>query len=820
MRIMDKKVFREIVSNKGRSLIIVLAVSITLSLMISMRGGYPMLIDSYTENMIYQNVADGRFTFTSPVSQILIDQMQNNKTFLENNHINNLESRIFFKTDITYKGNQFPAIIIGVDYPNKVNKLVFHEISPGINISTNFLNGTHNCIMELRFAGVIGQKMSLGDNVSINFNSKKVEVTMKAVAQDTDFLYVVDPASHMTLLGQMAVIWVDINLVQDTLFAGANVVNQVLFTADERLNKQKTLEIANILTLKFNEVGIDTSTMKFTIWDETLDRSFFNADAGSMDELGTIFGFIGFIISSIAIFNILTRTVQSQKKNIGLFMSMGATKRALIFHYAKITLILGIIGVVLGIPLGYLFSIGIVKVATLLYGFTHLVFPIDLWEYIMAIIVSLSICFIASILSVISITSTTPREAMSAFFNRIIVTKSTISEKIFGWIPVFRHLYMRVPIREIFLRKKKTTAIILTLMISMIMLINSVAMVGNMVIGVNNYYNKYNNADIQVKFQNALSVNELNQFMNNRNNQFEKYEFFLSIYSKLSVNGQFKGWVEIQCFQENSTMRNFNVIKGDVKYKSDLNQFNVLLGQSLAGKYDIKLGDKIQIGTLNNYTVSVSGLVGELVDYNILWTYEAYQKENISDYFGIPDNYINGLLLKTNGNTNLTKFREELNAAFPISQWMDSDTSKKSILVLMESMMGILSLLILISLFIGFLFSVSSMYMGFISRENDFLSFRAMGADNKYLKRMIFWENTLLSLFSLILTVPVGYFFYWASTNYMLGDRFYLPISIPFYTWILVFLLNLISIWFATRRVIKKINKMVLIEELRNRIIS
>ncbi|MHA1340439.1 MAG: ABC transporter permease [Promethearchaeota archaeon] len=499
---------------------------------------------------------------------------------------------------------------------------------------------------------------------------------------------------------------------------------------------------------------------------------------------------------------------------------MGATKRAIIFHYTKITFILGIIGVIIGIPLGYLLSIGIVKVATLMYGLTYLVFPIDLLEYLIAIIISLSICFIDSILSVLSIISTTPREAMSAFFNRIKVTKETVSEKIFGWIPIFRNIYMRVLIREIFLRKKKTAVAILTLMISMIMLINSVAMVGNMITGLNNYYNKYNKADIQVKFQNPLSVDDLNQFMNNRSDQFEKYEFFLSIYSKLSVDGEFKSWVEVQCFQENSTLRDFNVIKGNVKEKSDLNQLNVLLGQTLAGKYGIKLGDKVQIGKIDNYTVTIAGLVGELVDYNIFWTYEALQKDNISDYFGIPHNYINGLLLKTNENTNLTKFRLELNAAFPISQWVDSETSQRSVLTLMETMIGMLGLFILISLFIGFLFSVSSMYMGFISRETDFLAFRAMGADNKYLKRMIFWENTLLSLFALILTVPVGYVFYWASIEYMLGDRFYLPISIPIYTWILVFLLNLVSIWFATRRVMKKINKMVLIDELRNRIIS
>ena len=126
-------------------------------------------------------------------------------------------------------------------------------------------------------------------------------------------------------------------------------------------------------------------------------------------------------------------------------------------------------------------------------------------------------------------------------------------------------------------------------------------------------------------------------------------------------------------------------------------------------------------------------------------------------------------------------------------------------------------LFILLGMFIGILFSFSTMYMGFISREKDFLAFKAMGSDPTFIKKMIFRENALISLFSLIITIPIGYLFYWWSMDYMLGDRMYLPLSIPLYTWPLVFVLNLGSIWMATRKLMKKIKKMVLADELRQR---
>lgn len=140
--------------------------------------------------------------------------------------------------------------------------------------------------------------------------------------------------------------------------------------------------------------------------------------------------------------------------------------------------------------------------------------------------------------------------------------------------------------------------------------------------------------------------------------------------------------------------------------------------------------------------------------------------------------------------------------------------------VLMGSLIGILSLFIIVGLIIGFIFSFSSMYMGFVSRETDFIAFKAMGTETKYLRKMIFWENAILSLFSLLLTIPIGHYFYWVSMDYIMGDRFYMPLSIPLYTWPLVFLLNLTAIYFATRRVMKKIKKMDLVEKIKMRMAS
>ncbi|MHA1647045.1 MAG: ABC transporter permease, partial [Promethearchaeota archaeon] len=639
--------------------------------------------------------------------------------------------------------------------------------------------------------------------------------------QDSDYLYVVDPVSGMTLMGQMAVVWVDLSTLQNILFYGMPLINQVLFTVDNRLNENVTNFASDKLFTRFIENKIDMSSTQFELFDETVDREFFDADAGSIDKMGTIFGLIGIIICSVVIFNTLNRMVQSQNKNIGLFLAMGSSRRKIILHYVKITMILAFIGTIIGIPLGYFLSVGMTKMIVSIYSIHYLDFTLAYIEFIIGAIALLSVSLIFSIISAYPITNVTPREAMHMVFNRIKITSKTFSEKIFGWIPIFRSIHMYIPLREIFLRKKRTIFTILALTTSMIMLINSAAMEYNAYAQITDNFDKYNKADVEIVLENPIPISDINGFMSNQSNELISHsEVYLDLYTKITYRDEFLTWTELQCFQSNSTLRIFNVIEGDGENKTNLNSNKILLGQSLAGKYDINVNDQIEIGQTENFSVQVGGFIGEMIDFNVLWTLEAFETGNISAYYNIPKGYVNGILLDVTDGANMTELRNNFEDHFQISQWAISETSRNSVMTLMNTMLGILLLFLLIGIGIGVMFSFSSMYLAFIDREDDFLALKAMGTKNKYMRRIIFWENVFLSGFSLILTIPLGYLTYRWSINYMIGDKYYIPLTIPWFIWILVFILSMLSIGLATSRLMRKIKKMNLSDELRQRMIS
>ena len=175
MNLMDLKVWREVKTQKLRSILIIGIVAITLSMVIGMRAGYPMMIATYEENLRQSNVADGRFTFASPMNESDLKTLKEDTEFLSQNKIDRLEGRLIMRTDLIYNDKPFPVILIGIKYPNQVNQVYIEEAADDIDQNSDFMANTTNIIIESRFAGsLLGQDMSLNEEISISFQSEDI----------------------------------------------------------------------------------------------------------------------------------------------------------------------------------------------------------------------------------------------------------------------------------------------------------------------------------------------------------------------------------------------------------------------------------------------------------------------------------------------------------------------------------------------------------------------------------------------------------------------------------------------------------------------
>ncbi len=228
MLIMTKKIFREIWRNKFRSISIIIVVAISLGVLAGLRAGKPILYGTYDLNMKINNVSDGTFTFSRPIDETNITSIRSNTTFFDDANLALVEGRIFYITELVYKGQTFKAIVIGIHYPNSLNKLVIEDKASDIDNDTKILDDNTSCIIETRFAGHkvkwLGHDVQLNDKLSIDFKGQNTNFTVKAIAQDSYYTYLVDPVSKMPLLGSMS--WISVHFLYFLSFRSQPAANK------------------------------------------------------------------------------------------------------------------------------------------------------------------------------------------------------------------------------------------------------------------------------------------------------------------------------------------------------------------------------------------------------------------------------------------------------------------------------------------------------------------------------------------------------------------------------------------------------------------
>ena len=140
---------------------------------------------------------------------------------------------------------------------------MIEESANDIEDADKILESNSSCLVETHFSGkaisFIGQDVQMNDTISINFDGFPVDFEVKGIAQDTDFLYVVDENSLMPLMGELAVIWINLETIQKYLFSSSPLINQILYTVEDRFNIEMTLTAADKLSYLFTNNNIDAN---------------------------------------------------------------------------------------------------------------------------------------------------------------------------------------------------------------------------------------------------------------------------------------------------------------------------------------------------------------------------------------------------------------------------------------------------------------------------------------------------------------------------------------------------------------------------------
>jgi ABC-type antimicrobial peptide transport system permease subunit len=827
LRILWKKVYREFRYNRFRSLVIFLSVAIAVGLLVGLANSWNEIEASLEKNHSEMANADVRLQFAPGwIDEGNVTAIENNETLINAAGLaaeNPVEGRIYLRAQVQYKAENYTTYWIGLnntkDNPNKINKLERYE-------GKNYFEdpSAPKALMDFHFAAsiMLGKNVEVGEQVTIFYGNVSFgPIEIDGIVRDAEYTYMVDDQTYMPLMGDLCVLYLPLEWTQEELYSKGqisqkNVINQILVKTEERSNEaaDRAIEALDPYLAQQNAYFFPVR------YDLTPDYIMFMSDAGLMDRFGYAFGGIGLIIGAIVVYNSLAKLVGSQRTYIGLMEAMGAKRREIILHFVLMGTVLGFLGWILGCVFGFLLSYAITEMIAPVYGFKYTAHVIN-WElYILAFIATMAIMVAFSTLACLPILRITPREAMTNVYVRAGASRLWF-ERFIAKIPKLGGFTIIIPLREVFMNKRRSALTAIAIAVSSIVLVASAGFMSSFFYGIDQNYSEYEKYDIQVLFEeDILSQEELVSYVRGLDGvEPDAVEPMLS--RGVTVHSYQNGDVEqesavIQCFWRNSTLRNFHVIRGEKGTSTN----RILAGLTLAKDIGLSVDQEISLENQGEVQgMKIGGIVGQLLDNYLLWRLEdLYEVEENQGLFGISRGTVNGVIFNVNEDADLNAIRTQLVSRFGgITAFIDIHKFKETIEAMMETLLVMGTIFAVVGLIVLGVFAFNTVYLSYLDREMEYLALRAIGSKRRSLYKIVGIETIVIAIIGFAMAIPLGYLTSSWIFDYLTKGRWYLPVYIPLEIWIVVAILSIFSVLLAAVAIAWRTNRMKMADVLRNR---
>lgn len=476
-------------------------------------------------------------------------------------------------------------------------------------------------------------------------------------------------------------------------------------------------------------------------------------DIAKMSLMGKIFPVVFFIVATLVTITTITRMIEEDRKNIGVFKALGYSKRIIIRRYLIYALLAGVMGALLGTIVGSLVILDVLYVSYGdMYDLPELSNKFNLFYIIISFIVSLlSTVFVTWIVTIKAL-----KEKTADLLRPQIGTtgKEILLEKIpFLWNR-FSFLY-KICFRNIFRYKKRLFMTLIgiagctALIYSGLGLQSAVNSIGNIQfskvrpvsieIYLNGEFKQKEVEEIEKDIRQKQNIKETTpvrqQSITAKANDYSKDVFYIAISSK-----------EIGKYMNLKNRKDSKTIK--------LDDEGVILTEKLAILLDVQVGDKITVKDGGvDATLKVIGITENYLYNYIFFTPNVYERiygkeikynevfVNTSKELSEKEEIDLSDKLKENDKIASMSFRDNLEKEFK--------TSLSGLMIIVILFIGCASLL-------SFTVLVNLNNINIEERKRELSTIKLLGFYEKELESYVFRENIILTILGTLLGLILG----------------------------------------------------------------
>ncbi len=773
MRTLDRKALRDLRRNWTLTLALAIIIALGITTYISSLGAYRDLGTSYQETYDRLHFADAWFRVQAAPTSVVTEIAQVKG-------VQAVEGRLILDTGyLLPNGDPIRSRLVGMPTSRRprVNDVLLLEgryFRPG---------DTNVTIVESHFAEFY--KLHPGDEVTPVVNGRTLHLRIIGVAVSPEYLVVTPSRQELLLTARtFAVLFVPQKDVEHVAQA-RNTVNDVAILLRPGANRDRVLAEVRSRLDTYGLIG--TITQEHQPSNEGL-----HMDLEGFKEIAHLMPLLILVVAAMSVYIMLSREIRTQEPQIGIMKALGYSNSAVLFHYLRFALVIGVLGTVLGIVMG----VPLQRLITRVYAdevgipIVQIRFYPDL--LLISLVVSVLLLMLGSLGPARGAARIPPAQAIHldpAF--ALVRGRRLFVER---WVPL--PTWVRLSLRNVFRIRRRSLGTALGIFFAFVLVLASWGLIDSMNFMIERLFSEVERWDLQATYNTPLMPAVLDRV--------KAWEGVTDVAPMLQLPARLKTATGAQdilliAIAPEDTLR-VPPLRGSMSLSEALAGNSLVTTPSVAKKLGLRVGDTVSLDT----GYGVATLTLRAISEDMMASVAYVSLDQAQHIAGAPVRVFNTLTLKVNP-THALEVKKHLYAmpgAYSVQYKRDVEADWRKMMGLYYAFMGVLMAFAVV-MAAAVLFN--TMTVSVLERQREFATMRAIGAGGRLLGGMIAVEGLIIWLIVLVPGLVAGTWVTFQMGSTFSSDLFYFATRIHLISYVVaaVAILGImqLSAWPSIRRV-------------------
>lgn len=252
----------------------------------------------------------------------------------------------------------------------------------------------------------IANDFSVGDTFFATLNGQKRLLTITGTGLSPEFIYLIGPGAMMPDDRRFSVVWMGYDTLASAFDLGG-AFNDVSLRLTRNANERMVIDELEKLLAPYGGTGPYNRSLQTS-------HMFLESELTQLEAMGKAIPPLFFVISAFLVNMVLGRLITLEREQIGLFKAVGYSNTAISWHYVKLAMGIGFLGVVIGWAAGIAIAYWMAGYYTVFFHFPYLIYITSPDTYAISAMAGIGAAIIGATQSVLKTTRLSPAVAMAA----------------------------------------------------------------------------------------------------------------------------------------------------------------------------------------------------------------------------------------------------------------------------------------------------------------------------------------------------------------------------------------------------------------------